>query len=100
LERLAVIAEIRGAPEANGGAGESLRRELRERVIFHLAHERVQLTEIERACLTAIRADVMILDVAVEQPERRDRPRPGRHGDLQHLELARHAGGEERTVAA
>src|SRR5262245_932716 len=86
LERLPLIAAISRASDANRRAGESLGGELRARLVVQVRERFGQRGGIEAARRPAPRADVVVLDLGVEQAEGREEPRRGRDDHARHTE--------------
>ena len=100
LVALPLVVQRRGALEPRALAGEAFHREL----LARLLRQRFQAASISlRSALpqqAAERARVVMLDIGVEQAERREQPGRRRHHDALDAERRRHAGREQRAVAA
>src|SRR5947208_1975709 len=86
LERLPLVAAVRRARDANGRTGKSFGGELTARIILQASEGLGQLGGIQATRGTSPRADVVMLDLGVEQTEGREEPGGGRDDDTRHLQ--------------
>ena len=100
LVALPLVMQRRGTLQPRAVAGEAFDGEL----LRCLLRERVpcggDLAEIGLSQQAAKCAGIVMFDVCVEQPERREQSSRRRHDDAADAERRRHAGGEQRPIAA
>src|SRR5262249_9124996 len=100
LERLPLVPAVRRGRGANGRAGGSLGGKLTARLVLQASERLGQLGRTEATRRPAPRADVVVLDLGIEQAEGREEPGRRWDDDARHLERSRHPGGEQWPVAA
>ena len=100
LIALPLVVQRGGAREPRVLAGEAFHRELLARLLRQCIPGGIDLAQVRAPQQAAERARVVMLDVGVKQAERREQPGRGRHHDALDAEHRRHAGREQRAVAA
>ena len=100
FKALAVIVHRGRPPDEPARTGEPLARELLAGLCGQRLPSGVDFIERAAAQQTPKRARVMMLDVGIEQSERRKEPRRRRHDDAADPERFGHAAGEQGAIAA
>jgi hypothetical protein len=92
--------QCRRALEPGAVAGKALHRELFARLARQRVPSRGDFAEIGLPQQPPERAGVVVLDICVEQSERREKAGRRRYHNPGDAERRGHAGGEQRSVAA